>query len=550
MATKVIANPHPWVPQSSVTNPLVRVMSRNGNASSHHYLASQAGTEVLRAGGNAVDAAVAISAALGVVAPAMIGAAGNGYMTIFWAPDQRTYCLDFAGTAPAMVGEATPDDVYFGPRAQLVPGAVAGWMTALERFGALDPAAVFAPAIRYAEQGFPVSPTLSGFIARMLRELQGERSAVAELLAPNGRALQPGEILQQPDLAETYRMIARQGPEIFYRGEIAQRISRYLSDRQGWLTAADLETFSATWQEPVSIEYRGWTVMAPPPPCSGLQILQTLKILEGYDLKSWNALAPDYVHTLVEAIKLSREDRVTGGSTSTHASESTRFLSDQHTSALRRRIDPRQAAPSEGDWYTSPHTTHFTVGDGSGNVVSSTQTLGAIFGSGEVVDGTGLILNGLLFLFDADPRSPNRLEGGKKIDNPMSPVIAHHSSGETLAVGSPGGQGILQTTVQLFADIVDFGMPPQAAVEAPRFVSFGRRAFIAQFAPDHDPRSLAMEDRFPEATTAELARLGHVIELVGDWSHSVGAGAVTYVRENGVLEGGSDPRQDGLTAAC
>ena len=237
--------------------------------------------------------------------------------------------------------------------------------------------------------------------------------------------------------------------------------------------------------------------MTPPPPCSGIQILQTLRVLSGYDVGRWDAFSEDYLHTLVEAVKLCRHDRVFEGSTSTRASEAAYFLSDEHIAELRAKIDPARAAASEGDWYSSPHTTHLSVGDRDGNLVSSTQTLGAIFGSGVVVDGTGVILNGLLFLFDSDPASPNRMEPGKKIDDPMSPVIARHPSGRAVAIGSPGGQGILQTNVQMFANIVHFGMSPQAAVESPRITSWGRRCFIDKFGGDHDPRSLAIEDRLP-----------------------------------------------------
>jgi gamma-glutamyltranspeptidase/glutathione hydrolase len=542
-------NLHPYVPQFSQADPLVRPMGRNGSVASHHYLASEAGLEILREGGNAVDAAVAVSAALGVVEPAMTGPAGNGNMLIFWAPDDRTYGLDFSGNAPMSVGEATDHDVFFSARAQLVPGNLGGWIAALDRFGTMDRESVFAPAIRYADEGFPASPTLTYYIRRMLTQMQGADSGVARIFAPGGRAFEPGEIVRQPELASTYRAIVRGGADVFYKGEIAQRIGRFVRAHDGWLTTDDLRSYAPAWEEPLAVDHRGWRVMTPPPPCSGIQLLQTLKILEGYDLDHWDPFSPDYIHTLVEAIKLSRHDRVFGGSTSSRADESAYFLSDEHIAALRRTIDPAHAAPSEGDWYSSPHTTHFSVGDRAGNLVSSTQTLGAIFGSGMVVDETGINLNGLLFLFDADPRSPNRMEPGKKIDDPMSPIIARHPSGRTLAIGSPGGQGILQTNVQMFANIVHFGMSPQAAVEAPRITSWGRRSFIDKFGGDYDPRSLAIEDRLPRALKEELVRRGHKLESLGDWSHAVGAGAIVLRHENGVLEGGADPRRDGLAYA-
>ena len=233
-------NPHPYAPQYSQADPLVRPMGRNGSVASHHYLASEAGLEILRKGGNAVDAAVATSAALGVVEPAMDGAAGNGNMLVYRAEEDRTYCLDFSGHAPMGARDAAPDDVYFSARAQLVPGNVSGWLTALERFGTMDRETVFAPAIRYAEEGQPVSPTLSYYVRRMLTQLQGAESGVARIFAPGGRAPEPGDMLRQPELAETYRVIVRGGADEFYRGALAQRIGAYVRDHDGWLTTEDL----------------------------------------------------------------------------------------------------------------------------------------------------------------------------------------------------------------------------------------------------------------------------------------------------------------------
>ena len=435
------ANPHPYTPAYSAADPLIRPMGLNGTVASHHYLASWAGLEILRQGGNAVDAAVAVSAALGVVEPAMNGPAGNGNMLIHRADDGRTYGLDFSGRVPSAAGQATSEDVYFGARAQLVPGNLGGWLAALERFGTMDRATVFAPAIRLAEDGQPVSPTLSYYMRRMMSQLQGGESGVASIFAPGGRPMAAGEILRQPDLANTYRAIVDGGADVFYRGEIAQQIARCVSARGGWLSADDLRGFAPDWEEPLAIEHAGWRVMTPPPPCSGVQILETLRLLEAFDVAQWDALSPEYLHLLVESIKLARYDRVFKGS-SLHGADGARtFLSDEHIAALRASIDRTHAAESEGDWFVSPHTTHLSVADRAGNVVSSTQSLGAIFGSGVVVEGTGLILNGLLFLFELDPSAPNGIEPGKKMDDPMAPIIATHPDGRVLAVGSPGRAG-------------------------------------------------------------------------------------------------------------
>jgi gamma-glutamyltranspeptidase/glutathione hydrolase len=356
-------------------------------------------------------------------------------------------------------------------------------------------------------------------------------------------------VLRQGNLANTYRTIVRDGADTFYRGALAKHMLTCIAAQDGWLSAEDLAGFEPEWQSPLSIDYRDWTVMTPPPPCSGIQILETLKILEPYTAGN-DPFAPDYLHLLVEAIKLAREDRVIGGNTTTNRQDANRYLGEAHIAARRNQIDARRAAPSAGDWYQSTtNTTHFCVGDRFGNLVSSTQTLGALFGSGLVLEGTGMLLNGLLFLFDTDPLAPNRLEASKQLDLVMAPVFARRGDGERLVLGSPGGQGSLQTIVQMLLDMVDFGLVPQQAVEAPRIMSFGRRAFIDKFGPDHAPTALAIEDRLPHHVQGELTRRGHHIEHLGEWSHSVGAGAAIRRRANGVLEGGADPRRDGLASA-
>ena len=531
----------------SQANPLVRVMGRNGITASHHYLASAVGVEIMRKGGNAIDAAIAVSAALGVVEPAMTGPAGTGNMLIFTAGDGQAHCLDFSGRAPSHVGPITAENLYFGATAPMVPGSVGGWLTALGRFGTMDPSTVLGPAIGYAEGGFPVSETLSYYIRRMAPRLRSDPAAAAIWL-PDGTAPEPGSMLRQTDLGATLRAIAGGGAEAFYRGAIADRIIRCLEARGGWLSAEDLRSFEPEWQAPLVARYRGWSIMTPPPPCSGIQILETLRILEATELSRLDPLSTEYVHLLIEAIKLARHDRVSGGSAVGSLDVAT-YLSEPHVARLRDAI-ASQAAPSDGDWFPSPqHTTHFCVGDAAGNLVSSTQTLGAIFGSGLVVEGTGLMLNGLLFLFDADPSAPNHLAPNKRVDLVMAPVLARGPDGTNIVVGSPGGQGSLQTIVQMLVNVIDFGMTPQQAVEAPRFLSYGRRAFIDKFGPDHDPTALAVEDRIPIEVRDELARRGHSIELLGAWSHAVGAGAMVSRRPNGVLEGGTDPRRDGLTSA-
>ncbi|MGH2534812.1 MAG: gamma-glutamyltransferase [Thermomicrobiales bacterium] len=527
------------------------VMGTRGMVASANPLASLAGLRVLMQGGNAVDAAVATAAALNVCEPYMSGIGGIGYMLIYSAGSRRLRVLDYNGPAPkaarreAFAGHA---EKHHGPKSPLVPGAAAGWLTAHETHGRLDRADVFAPAIDYAVRGVPLT----------IKNEMYFRNAVAagylepetrDVFLPGGDVLPAGSVLPQPMLAQTFREVVEGGKDAFYRGSIARRIIEAVQAKGGLLTAEDLAGFEPTWQEPIAIGYRGYAVHCPPPPCSGMQYLQTLKMLAGEDVGRLGHNTPATIHLLVETMKLAVADRIAYAPNP--EAPVAALLSASYAAARRALIASDRAAMSEGDRFdgrvAGPEmvaagqpalavpecTTHFDVVDGEGNAVAVTQSLGDAFGSGVVAGDTGLVLNNFCYWFDLDPVSPNVIEPGKKAEMCLAPAMVMRDDAPFLVIGTPGSFGIMQTTPQMISNVIDHQMSIQAAIEAPRFKTV-------------QGTELMIETRIPEATRYELTRLGHTLSLLGDWSWLVGGGqGILIDPDTGVLTGGADPRRDG-----
>ncbi|MCC6179410.1 MAG: gamma-glutamyltransferase [Chloroflexi bacterium] len=525
----------------------------NGVVSAAHGLAATAGLRILMEGGNAVDAAIATGAALGVVEPFMSGlGGGGGAMLVYEAKTGQVHALDYIGLTPAGSDpsafasiEAMGRDV----RSSTVPGILGGWLAALERFGTMDRAAVFRPAIELAERGWPIT----AFAAQQLTEseprLSRYPSSCAEFL-PNGRPPRAGAVLRRPRLAQTYREVVEGGAETFYRGALARRICRAVQEAGGWLTETDLAGFAPAWKAPLTVEYRGRTVRTTPFPSLGMQYLESLAILEGFDLAALGHNSTDYLHLLLETIKLASADR-TRWARSGAAVQG--LLSPEYAAAQRARIDPNQAAPSEGERYLAKksdevqpgdpsrysrdHTTHFEAADREGNLVAITQSLGAPFGSGFVAGDTGVVLNNVLYWTDLDPDSPNYLRPSAPRESAMSPCIVTEGGHPILGIGTPGSFGILQTTLQMLLNHLEFGMNVQAAIEAPRVRTFERTLVDA-------------ESRIPAEVRAGLAARGHEIRTLEAWTWRVGGGhGIAIDRESGVLSGGADPRRDGQSVA-
>ena len=527
------------------------VTGRRGMIASAHPLASLAGVRILMEGGNAIDAVVAVAAALNVVEPYMSGMGGDGYMHIYSAREQEHTVLDYMGRSPygatfEEVGD--PESRARGPRSPLVPGACGGWLAALERYGSMDAAAVFQPAIEYAEQGFPLTVNNAEFIDFNVPEMLRHPSTT-ETYLPHGRAPVAGEIMTQPDLAKSMRAIAEGGADVFYRGEIADRLVRYMEENGGLVTHRDLRDFAVEWQEPISVPYRGYRVFAPPPPCQAIQYLETLNIMEGFDVAELGHNRAATLHRFIEAAKLSQADRAEYAGID---NPPTAGLLSKEYAAQRRAEIGEQARPSGGERYTSVKiddevlagdprrwmlsecTTHFSAIDAAGNAVGVTQSLGAGFGSGVVIPGTGIALNNFLNWMDGDPQSPNVVGPGLKTEMCMSPVQVWDEQGLRFLIGTPGSYGILQTTPQMIMNVIDHDMNIQAAIEAARVKSTSPGKVVD------------VETRIGEDILHELTQMGHLLNRLGPWNAGVGGGQGIMVDpESGGFMGGADPRRDG-----
>jgi len=510
-----------------------------------------AGIRVLLEGGNAVDAAVAVGSTLNVVEPFMSSAGGIGLMVISRGGKER-HMLDFIGLTPAAADatRATADELAGGPKSCATPGNLGGWLAALERFGSMPRDRVFGPAIEWAEQGVPLSFMNARFIEQARPQLG--RSAEAQRLYLGNGGPRPGKVVTYKELASTFRQVAEGGSEVFYRGPIAKAIARAVQEAGGWLAERDLADFKPMWREPIRIGYRGFDVYSVPPPFSAFQMMETLNILEGYDLEGWGHNSVDYLHHLIEAIKLGSADRLAyaySGETPIKG-----LLSKAYAATQRARIDPKKAAVSEGERHSgkklpgqiaegypakfeNEQTTHFVCADADGTVVSVTQTLGVPFGSGFAIPGTGLVLNNILKWMDLDPASPNVVRPGRKAGTMMSPIQVFKDDAFALSVGTPGSYGILQTQPQMLLNVLDFRFNIQEAIEQARVRVYGDRLLDA-------------ESRIPEATRAGLAQRGHAVNVIDDWSWVVGGGqGIARDPESGALMAGADPRRDGYALA-
>lgn len=526
------------------------VMGTRGMVVSAHFLASLAGWRMLQQGGNAVDAAVATAAALNVAEPFMSGIAGGGYLSFFDARERRTRTLDYVGPS---VGAATPDafkdlaDKGHGPKSTLIPGACAGWLTALETYGTLDRATVFAPAIEYAEGGVPIT-IKNRYFFQWAFDSGHLTDEAKSIFMPDGTPPAPGTVIRQPLLARTYREVIADGQEGFYRGALAKKIVGAVQAQGGHLSADDLAGFQARWTDPVSTTYRGYQIACPPPPCSGIQYLNAFNILEEYDLGALGQNSPETIHLMAEAFKLAIADRIAYSARPDVPTAG--LLSKDYAATRRALVDRTRAARGEGERYTGPApagsilpgepnralkecTTHFDVIDAEGNAVSVTQSLGDGFGSGVIAGETGIVLNNLAYWFDLDAESPNAIAPGKQIEMCMAPAIVTRDEQLFMAIGTPGSFGILQTTPQMISNLLDHGFSIQAAIEAPRFRTY-------------EGTTLEMEARIGKATRDDLQNRGHAIRLIDDWSFLVGGGqGIMIDPDSGVLMGGADPRRDG-----
>ena len=518
------------------------VMGRNGMVATSQPLAAQAGLEILRAGGNAIDAAIATVATLGVVEPAMTGVGGDAFALIWSAAEQRLFGLNASGPAPqALTADFVrhlnhPQFPRQGGLSVTVPGAVRGWELALERFGNLPLARLLQSAIGYAENGYPVSECVANDWAEAQPLLAGHPDSRRVWLV-NGRSPRPGHLFRNPELAATLRYLADNGPDAFYSGPIARQIADCVQADGGLLTTDDLKAYRAEWVEPISIEYRpGVRVYEIPPNGQGLTALLALNIVKGFDVAAMGHGSYELTHTLMEAIKLAFADAHAYIADPNQAFiPLAGLLSDSYAAERRRLIEPKSALlPTPGRPQQHGDTVYLTVADGAGNMVSWIQSLSSLFGSGLTAGTTGVTLQNRGANFSLEPGHPNEAAGGKRPFHTIIPAFITRGGRPWVSFGMVGGFMQPQGHLQLVSNLVDFAMTPQAALDAPRFRWQQDRLF-------------GLEAAFGDHMAAELRRRGHEILPWAQAETLYFGGGQVIVRdgETAVYVAGSEKRNDG-----
>ena len=508
---------------------------------SPHYLASAAGARILERGGNAFDAAVAVSACLAVVYPHMTGLGGDSFWLAYQPQEGRVRGYNGSGragagaTPEAFAGcEAIPSR---GVRSAVtVPGMADAWAAVHEAYGRLDFAEVLEPAIGYAERGFPLSADQHANASAHAAMLASTPETAAIYL-PGGRVPAAGARFVQPQLARTLRTLAAGGRDAFYKGEIAAEIASFLQRRGGLLTREDFAEHRGDWVEPLTTGYRGYDVYQMPPNSQGFVGLMALNVLETFDLAAVEHGSAEYYHLLIEALKLSFRDRDEVLTDPAFADiPLDRLLSKAYAAELASAIRPGRTADVDAR-PTGSDTAFAAVVDKEGNAVSFIQSLYFEFGSGVVAGGTGVLLQNRGSFFSLDPSHVNCLRPRKRTFHTLMPAMALREGRPCLLYGTQGGEGQPQTQTAIFTRMVDYGMDPQRAVSEPRWV-WGRTW-------GEPTRELKLESRIDPAVAAALAAAGHQVRIVGAFDGVMGHAHAIRIDEAGFLQGGADPRSDG-----
>jgi gamma-glutamyltranspeptidase/glutathione hydrolase len=525
------------------------IIGARGAVAANHPLAAQAGLLALRAGGNAVDAAVATAMALAVVEPMMSGLGGDGFYHVFDRGSGRA--VVFNGTGPAPVS-ATPDRYAggiprIGPLSVSVPGSVAGLGMMHQRYGRLPWRDLLVEAIRFARDGFGATRAYSHFAEEYRATLLVDPRSTAIFL-PGGEPPPLGAVIVQPELARTLEEIASDGADAFYRGRLARRLATALEAAGSLVSAADLEAFEAEQQEPISIDYRGFTVLEAPPNSTGFVLLEELKVLEQFDIAGLGLLSADAVHVMVEAKKLAFADRERwGADPRSIEAPLAELLSADHAAQLATQIDLQRAASTRPMALAAGDTTYFCTADGEGNAVSGVQSINSGFGSGVMAGDTGILLNNRMSYWHLEAGHPNRLRPGRRVRHTMNPPLVLRDGALWCVFGTPGADNQVQINLQVLTAMIDFGLDPQQAAEMPRWTS----NVPGQYAnwPHDGEDALTIERRVPDEVRAELARRGHPVKTVGDLEGPCSVEIIRRDAATGSLLAGSDPRRDGWSLA-
>ena len=566
------------------------VAALNGIVTTGHPIASSAGLQMLLKGGNAFDAAVAVGAMAALGEPEMNGIGGNGFATIYEKKTGKVHSVSMAGAAPKALkpSEMTPETLNAGMKAGIVPGNLGGYLMILDKLGTMSLADVLAPAIEYAEKGYPIDQMLAGSIDRGKNNL-GKYPTTARIFLPNGQPLKAGELLKNPDYAATLRKLvdaeqqalAKKGTRSqgiiaafnrFYKGDIAQEVDRFFKANGGLLTAADLAAYQPQWTEPLRTTYRGYDVFSNPSTSrGGFEVLMGANLVERFNLASYGPGSPQATHALIEAIKVSKADIYryvadpkfvtvpsAGLLAKSYAASRSALIDMAKASAYPQPGTPegststsappafakataRHAFPERYD--AEQHTTSFSIVDRFGNAIGVTPTLGGLFGNNVVVGNTGLLLNNGMRLGSTSPYpdNVNYVGAGKVPILNNSPVVVLKDGKLVFVFGTPGGETIGQTQFQMLVNLIDFQLPVQQAIEAPRFSLDAEPNF---YRPGSEV-TVAIESRMPAATIEALKAMGHKLRVNPGWGSIGHMQTIKIDPVTGAITAGGDPRRTG-----
>lgn len=564
------------------------VTGLHGIVAAGHPIASSAGLQMLLKGGNAFDAAAAVGAMLGLAEPEMNGIGGNGFMTVFDKKSGKVMSLSMTGAAPKLLNpaEMTPETLNAGMKAGIVPGNLGGYLSALERFGTMTVADVFAPAIEYAEKGYPIDPMLAQSIDRGKGNIS-KYPTTAKIYLPGGQPLKAGDLLKNPDYAATLKKMVeaeaqakakganraaaiKAAADRFYRGDIADEFDRFFRENGGVLRKDDLAAYQPQWTEPLHTTYRGFDVFSNPSTSrGGFEVLMQANLVEGFDLKSFGPASAKRLHAEIEAIKVAKSDIYRYVADPKFTSVPTEgMLAKPYATSRRALIDMAKAkpypAPGTPTGASAPtggagqqasarrfddrydplqHTTSFSIVDAFGNAVGCTPTIGGLFGNNVVVGNTGILLNNGMRLGSTSPypTDVNYVGAGKIPILNNSPVVVLKEGKLAFVFGTPGGETIGQTEFQMLVNLIDFDMPVQQAIEHPRFALNATPNF---YKPGAEV-TVQIEGRVPAATIAELKAMGHHVEVLPGWGSLGHMQTIRIDQKTGAITAGGDPRRTG-----
>lgn len=526
------------------------VIAQNAMAATSQPLATQVALEVMKRGGNAVDAAIAANAMLGLVEPTGCGIGGDLFALVWDAESKQLYGLNASGRSPQSLSldyfkeNGHKKIPSFGALPVSVPGAVDGWFMLHDRFGSVPMSAVLAPAITYAREGFPVSEVIAYYF-EMNKARIGHYPGFADVFMPNGDVPKKGEVFTNPNLAATYEKIATGGRDAFYKGDIARTIGAYIKDQGGFLSYADLAAHTSTWVEPVSANYRGYDVWELPPNGQGIAALQILNVLEQYDIEGMGFDSAEYIHTFVEAKKLAFEDRAKFYADPDFVETPVEWLiSKQYAQQRRSLIDPKKAAKRYDAGQYEGDTIYLTVADQQGNMVSLIQSNYRGMGSGMTPTDLGFVLQNRGESFNLQEGHANVYAPNKRPFHTIIPAFVTKNNKPYMSYGVMGGGTQPQMHAQIIVNMIDFGMNLQEAGDAPRILHSGSSEPTGSLMEDGG--YISLESRFSPTVRRSLIQKGHVLsDVVGAFG---GYQAILKDPNNGVYYGASESRKDGHAA--